>query len=161
MRYAWITAAEVDDGPTWARCLVEEVNFDLAGFPAVLRSRAVNELFGVTHVFGSSYHPQSQGYIEARHKPIAYTLAAYADKIPGNWATTAKLAQWALRSTPRQDRGGKSPFELVTCLRPQGPLNRPIGRASAAKIKVDPGTYGAELCSHLEEVHKVLRTPLL
>eukprot|EP00969_Alexandrium_andersonii_P213875 9444792-Alexandrium_andersonii.AAC.1 len=64
------------------------------------------------HVFGSSYHPQSQGYIEGRHQSVNRILAAYASHWPGQWARWSRLAQWILRATPRADRGGFSPYEL-------------------------------------------------
>ena len=54
------------------------VYFDLCGFSTVLRSdriteltgsvvKAINTMLGVEHAFGSSYHPESHGHIEARH----------------------------------------------------------------------------------------------
>ena len=99
-------AAEHDDEETWARFLVENVFFDVAGFPVVLRSdrgpafvskvvREVNNLLEISHVFGTAFHPQSQGYIEGRHKSVNNTLAAYVSENPGRWARWVKLAQWA------------------------------------------------------------------
>ena len=79
---------------------------------------AVNKTLGVEHAFGAAYHPQSQGYIEGRHKTINQVLAAYAGDNPGQWARRAKLAQWVMRATPRSDRDGKSPYEIVTGLKP-------------------------------------------
>ena len=85
---------------------------------------AVNSLLGVTHVFGSSYHPQSQGYIEGRHQSINRVLAAYVNHFPGQWARWCKLAQWSLRAPPpREDRGGLSPYKLVAGLKSQAPLH--------------------------------------
>ena len=96
-RWPWIKVVPADTADEWARFLVEEVFFDLAGFPAVLRSdrgkaflsevvRAVNDYLGVVQAFGSSYHPESQGYLEARHKPINNVLAAYCRQFPGQWS---------------------------------------------------------------------------
>jgi len=120
-RFVWLQPMIDDTEEEWARFLVESVFFDLAGFPTVLRSdrgtsftggviKAVNTLLGITHAFGSSYHPESQGYVEVRHKPVNNTLAAYARDNPGTWARRCKLAQWAMRATPRADREGRSPF---------------------------------------------------
>ena len=133
-RFCWIKPLKENDAISWARFLVEEVFFDLAGFPTVLRSdrgaefnneiiTEVNKLLGIKHTFGAAFHPQSQGYIENRHKTVNRILKAYTDKHPEDWATFAKMAQWAMRSTPREDRQGLSPFEIVTGLRPQGPLD--------------------------------------
>ena len=96
-RWVWLFAAPADTAEEWARFLVEDVFFDLCGFPAVLRSdrgsaftsqviAAVNELLGISHVFGTAFQPQSQGYIEGRHKTINSILAAYAGEHPEHWA---------------------------------------------------------------------------
>ena len=104
---------------------------------------AVNHMLGINHVFGAAFHPQSQGYIEGRRQSINSTLRAYAQRFPGRWALYARLAQWAMRATPRSDRGGKSPFELVTGLLPQGPLDH-LFRKLNDKV-VDPAGYVAGL----------------
>ena len=64
----------------------------------------LNRLLKVTHQFGIAYHPQTQGYIEGRHKPIQAVLKAYTHAFPEDWARYVKFAQWALRSIPRDDR---------------------------------------------------------
>ena len=95
-RFTWLKAVEKDDDHTWAVFLLEEVMFDLCGFPLVLRSdrgapfvsrlvAEINQLLGVTHAFGSAYHPQSQGYIEARHKLINNVLRIYVQEIGEIW----------------------------------------------------------------------------
>ena len=74
--WTWISAQKKNDAETWARWLVEEVYFDLAGFSMVLRSgqgvefvaeivHSINEMLGVEQAFGATYHPQSQGHVEA------------------------------------------------------------------------------------------------
>ena len=149
---------------------MEEVFFDLAGFPAVLRSdrgkaflsevvRAVNDYLGVVQAFGSSYHPESQGYLEARHKPINNVLAAYCRQFPGQWSRWIKLAQWAMRSTPRADRCGKSPYEIVTGLIPQGPIDELFAKHANTRF-VDPGSYVAALHENLKHIHTCVREQL-
>ena len=116
-RWCWIHPLKENSDEEWARFLVENVFFDVAGFPSVLRSdrgaeftggvvAAVNKILGITHAFGSAFHPGSQGYIEGRHKSLNYILAACARDNPGSWARRGKLAQWVLRATPRADRDG-------------------------------------------------------
>ena len=169
-RWPWIKAVPADNSDEWAKFLVEEVFFDLAGFPAVLRSdrgkpflsetvRAVNAYLGVVQAFGSSYHPQSQGYLEARHKPINNVLAAYCRQFPGQWSRWIKLAQWAMRSTPRADRCGKSAFEIVTGLIPQGPIDELFSKRAGTRF-VDPGSYVAAPHANLEQVHAAVREQL-
>ena len=65
--------------------------------------RELNQLLGIKHVTGTSYHPQSQGYIEGRHKTVNNVLRAYTTNVK-NWSRWIKLAQWVMRSTPRADR---------------------------------------------------------
>ena len=73
-RYVWLQPLRYDSADEWARFLVEHVFFDVAGFPAVLRSdrgkaftsdvvQAVNKMLNIEHAFGTAYHPQSQGYV--------------------------------------------------------------------------------------------------
>ena len=166
-RWAWVHPAKTDSADEWAAFLVEQVFFDLCGFPALLRTdrgssftstlvAAVNAMLGITHVFGTAYHPESQGYIEARHKPINNTLAAYASQHPGQWARWAKLAQWALRATPRADRGGKSPYELVCGLVPQGPVDALFRKVGSTKT-LSPGSYISGLRDNLQKIHDDVR----
>jgi len=162
-KFPWLKGLEKDDAESWAKFLIDEVFFDLAGFPAVLRSdrggpfvsdvvRTVNQLLGIQQAFGSSYHPQSQGFIEARHKPINKTIRAYASANPQKWARYIKLAQWAMRATPRADLGGRSPYEVITGLRPQGPLTTLFDKM---KVKtVTPSEYVKGLQQNLELIQK-------
>ena len=97
----------------------------------------------ISHRMGSSYHPQAQGYIEARHKPIQSVLRAYAAALPEEWARYVKFAQWALRCIPREDRMGRSPYEIVTGLRPQG-----ISQHLFEKLKgktINPNSYAESI----------------
>ena len=61
-------------------------------------------------------------------------LKAYAGKNKHHWATFAKLAQWSMCSTPRKDRGNKSPYEIVTGLKPHGPLDAVFERFSPESL---------------------------
>ena len=68
-RYCWVKPFEKNDARTWAKFLVEEVFFDVAGFPTVLRSdrgheftasviTEINQMLGIIHAFGSAYRPE-------------------------------------------------------------------------------------------------------
>jgi len=164
-RYCWLKPLKSNTEAEWAEFLLQHVFFDLAGFPVVLRSdrgaeftgsvvKAINDLLGVEHAFGAAYHPESQGYLEARHKPINMVLAAFARDNPGRWARRVGLAQWAMRATPREDREGKSPYELVTGLKPQGPLARVFARINPQVLT--PSSYVKELCDHLQQVQQAV-----
>ena len=94
--YAWFEAVKKNDSRTWAKFLVEQVYFDVCGFPAVLRSdqggefigaitKATNELLGVEQVFGAGHHPQSQGHVEGGHNRLNHVLAAFTAGRPLTW----------------------------------------------------------------------------
>ena len=163
-RWCWVAPAKSDSAEEWAAFLVEQVFFDICGFPAVLRTdrgaaytsslvAAVNAMLGVTHVFGSAFHPEPQGYIESRHKPINSVLAAYASAHPENWARWARLAQWVLRATPRADRGGRSPYELVCGLVPQGPIDSLFRKINSTRT-MSCEDYVAGLRDNLQKIHE-------
>ena len=69
---------------TVGRALSEKVLLNLAMFPTVLRSdndptfmndlfAAMNRILNIRHVFGSTYHPQSQGQVENMHRTMTAT----------------------------------------------------------------------------------------
>ena len=168
-RFCWVRPAKANDGETVAKFLVEEVVLDVCGFPTILRTdrgteytatvvKEICDYFKVRQVFGSSYHPQSQGYIEARHKVINQVLRSYVEKYPHSWAKWARVAQWCMRATPRADRAGRSPYEIVTGLRPQGPIARLLERQKEVKLTI-AGYVGA-LHEALRSVHGQIREGL-
>jgi len=77
-------------------------------------------------------------------------LAAYASRRPDSWARWARLAQWSLRATPRSDRGGRSPFELVTGLQPQGPLSTVFAKINDTALAA--ACYVRDLQPHLKGI---------
>jgi len=160
---------KADTAEEWARFLVQDVFFDVAGFPAVLRSdrgndytssiiEAVNDLLGIKHVFGAAYHPQSQGYVEGRHKSINSILKAYSLEHPRKWARYSKLAQWCLRATPRADRDNKSPYEIVTGRKPQGPIDAIFKMTSSKKLT--PGGYVTDLFKYMQHTYEKISAQL-
>ena len=162
-QYTWLHASPSDDSDEWARFLVEEVFFDLAGFPAVLKSdrgaaftgaviKSVNGLLGITHAFGTAYHPQSQGAIEGTHPRINTILSTYCERHGYSWARFSKLAQWALRATPRAELGHRSPYEVITGLRPQGPMDALLARMSAKTLSA--ADYVSDLRRHITDLHR-------
>ena len=63
-----------------------------------------------------------------------------------------------MRATPRADRDGKSPFEIITGLRPQGPLSDVFARLSPEKRT--PNDYINELCAYTKKIHEQISTQL-
>ena len=63
-----------------------------------------------------------------------------------------------MRATPRADRDGKSPFEIITGLRPQGPLSEVFSRLSPEKRT--PSDYVNELCAYTKKIYEQISTQL-
>ena len=57
-----------------------------------------------------------------------------------------------MRSTPRADRDGKSPYEIVCGLVPQGPVRDFFAKTRGTRF-MDPASYVASLHENLEKVH--------
>ena len=74
------------------------------------------------------------------------------------WARFAKLAQWSMRATPRADRGGKSPYDIVTGLRPQGPLEDVFAKLSPETLS--PSEYVTELCKYTAKIQSEVHAQL-
>jgi hypothetical protein len=166
-KWTWLSAEPDNEASTWARFLVEDVFFDLAGFPVVLRTdRAkaftsqilaeINDRLKITHAFGTSYHPQSQGAIEAAHKRPTYLIRAYVQENPHTWPRWLKLAQWVMRATPRRDLAGLSPYEMITGLRPQGPFEALLQRREGKAL--NPTSYIEDLRERLLQLKTVADT---
>ena len=108
---------------------------------------------------GSAWYPESQGYIEGRHKPINQIPRAYAATFPDSWAIVLHYAQWALGGTAREDRQGHSPFELVTGLTRQG-HSEDLFRNSGCTV-LSPAGYVSTLQNDLRRVHDLVRNQLV
>ena len=140
--------------------------FDLAGFVPILRSdRAIaftsdviaqiNKMLNTEHAMGSAYHPQSQGFVESRHQKLNRILASYASAHPERWVRWLPLAQWCLRATPLRNRSWKSPFEIITGMLPQGPIEDVFRRLEPGKF-LDPGSCVRDLVDNLGTIHETI-----
>ena len=165
--FVWLKTVAEDTALEQAKFLAEDVFLDLAGFPMVLRSdkgasyvsdivAALNARFGVEHAFGAAYHPEAQGPVEASHQRPNNVLKAYANK--KEWGRWVKVAQWAMRCSPQPNRCGYSPYELVTGLKPQGPLDRLWKRFEVKSI--DPTTYVSQLTECMQSIYETIATQI-
>ena len=64
-----------------------------------------------------------------------------------------------MRATPRADRCGKSPFEIVTGLLPQGPIDELFAKHANTRF-VDPASYVAMLHDNLKHIHECIKEQL-
>jgi hypothetical protein len=130
---------------------------DIGSFPSVLRSDSaiefvgevvtgLNEMLEIKHITGSAYHPQSQGQVESMHRTLNALVRAVVDGQPENWEDALMYAQLILRCAPMAALGGRSPYEVVTGLKPRFPRSV-LGAVPVAERTVD--SYVKDLMEHL------------
>ena len=160
-RYPWLIPIIDQDSKSVAIALIDKVFCDLGVFPSVIRSDRGSEFtghiieyldkaFGIKHVYGSAYHPQSQGIIERSHRSLSDVLAPLCKDHPEQWEAMMPRVQFALRSLPRKSLGGRSPLEVVTGLRPQFPNALSMG---VVPISLTTDDYCKRLVESLCEVY--------
>ena len=131
-RYCWLVPIKERSAETIAQALLERVFLGEAMFPVVLRSdnaqefvgavmEEINRLLAIRHVTGSSYHPQSQGIVESMHRKFNGLVRALVDEVLECWEAKIPYCQAFLRIIPLKALGGRSPYEVVTGLRPKLP----------------------------------------
>jgi hypothetical protein len=112
----------------------------------------------IKHITGSAYHPQSQGQVESMHRTLNALVRAVVDGHPEDWEDALMYAQLMLRCAPMAALGGRSPYEVVTGLKPRFPRTL-LGSVPVEERTVD--AYVKDLLEHLQEVHaSVQRTTL-
>lgn len=103
----WLKAAPKDDAATTAKFLAEDTSLDLVGFrPSSDRT-------------GDRATP-TKWCVEGSHQRFNNILPVFSWR--GHWSHWVKVAQWVMRASWRPDRGVLRLYELVTGLKPQGPL---------------------------------------
>ena len=101
-------------------------------FPCVWRSdnaqefwseimREMTRLLGARHIGSSTYHPQSQGAVESMHKTVNTVVKGLVQEHPEGCECTLPFAECILRCSPMADLGKRSPYEVVTGLKPKMP----------------------------------------
>ena len=83
--------------------------------------RQLNSLLSVRQVYGSTYSPQSQGVDERMHGTMSAIVRGLVDGHPEDWEEMLPYAQGILRMTPHSSLGGRSPYQVVTGIRPALP----------------------------------------
>ena len=164
--WGWIVPIPDLTAKTVAEVLVTRVFCDLSGFPVILRTdrgsefvneviKAINEICGVSHVLGTPFHPRGQSRIEGSHVRLNDVMAKLTDKMKSNWGICASFAQWTWRTTPKERLNGRSPYEVVTGLTPQQPLDMLIGVEGVRYRDVDD--YVTDLITRMKETWKDTR----
>ena len=160
-RWPWLIPIEERTAITIANALLLKVLIDLAMFPCVLRSDNAQEFVGevvaemnkvleIRHITGSAYHPQSQGMVESMHKTMNHLVRGLVQEHPEDWENVLPYAQCILRITPLKALGGRSPYEVVTGLRPKLPRLFEPGQA-VQEISVND--YSKRLLEYFRFAH--------
>ena len=155
-RWPWIVPIPDRKAKTVANALLTKVMLGLALFPAVLRSdnalefvseivECMNRTLEIRHVLGSVYHPQSQGAVERLNRSVNEVVRALVEGHPEDWETRLPFAETILRISPMPVLGGRSPYEVVTGLRPTLP-SMLDARHNVREITVDE--YSKNLLEH-------------
>ena len=142
---------------------------DAGSFPVVLRSDnaqefhsrivgELNRLLEVKHVTGSSYHPQSQGRVERMHRTLNKLVRALVDDDPEDWERHLQFAVLLLRTSPMAALGGRSPYEVVTGLKPRMPRSM-TGAFPVAELTTED--YVKELLASHQHVRDILQKEAL
>ena len=114
-----------------AEALVEM--FSRVGFPdEILSDRGSNfcselmeeflQMFGVSHIKTSAYHPETDGMVERYNATLKSGLRKYIERFGGQWHKSIPYLLFAFRELPHQSTGF-SPFELIYGRNPRGPLD--------------------------------------
>ena len=160
-RWVWIVPIPDRKARTVADALLTRVLLGLALFPAVLRSdnalefvseivECMNRTLEIRHVLGSVYHPQSQGAVERLNRSVNEVVRALVDGHPEDWEARIPFAETILRTSPMQILGGRSPYEIVTGLRPTWPSMLST-RQNVREITVDE--YSKNLIEHFRTTY--------
>ena len=163
-RFCWLIPLKTKSAESVADGLVTHVFLGIAMFPTVMRSdnakefvgevaQEINRLLGISHITGSSYHPQSQGMVESMHKTLNAIMRCLIAGRPTAWETMLPYAQCILRIMPMKSLGGRSPYEVVLGFRPRLPSSL-LGGLPVEDEDVE--TYATKLQKHFSEMYKEL-----
>ena len=83
--------------------------------------RQTLESLGIDQVFGSAYHPQSQGAVERFHQTLKSMIKSYIFDHEKDWDVGLPFLLFASRDSI-QESLGFTPFELVFGHKVRGPL---------------------------------------
>jgi hypothetical protein len=151
---------------TVGRALLERVLIGMAMFPTVIRSDNdptflselflyMNRMLNIRHITGSSYHPQSQGMVEGMHKTLNVILRKLLEENVRSWESMLPYAECILRITPLESLMGRSPYQVVTGLRPK--LPRALMGSSNAVEPIGIDRYVGNLLNYLRGCYESIR----
>ena len=159
----WAFPTEDDTSETAAQHLFFNVMLDLAGYPMMLGSdrgkafieSVVKELlriFDVTHVIGTSYHPQAQAAVERPHREYNAICKTFMEQY-SQWDLMVYVFVWCIRTTSKVVSGTYTPYEIITGMKPRSPIDAVLSMPTAVE-KITHHEYVAKLIEYLRQVHE-------
>ena len=111
----------------------------------------MNSALEIRHITGSSYHPQSQGMVESLHKTMNGVVRGLVSDHPEDWESRVPFAECILRIVPLKALGGRSPYEVVTGLKPRLPRSLDVTQVIES---VDINEYVARLTQYFRDTYR-------
>ena len=82
---------------------------------------ALVRAFGIRHVIGTAYHPQSQSNVERPHREYNHICKTFMQKYE-DWDLMVSVFVWTIRSSTKLFNGHFTPYEVITGLKPRSPI---------------------------------------
>lgn len=95
---------------------------------------AISALIGSTHVFSTTYHPQTNGQTERWNSTFSVQLAKYCNNDHNNWDTYLPSIVYAYNHGVHQTTGF-TPYQLAFGRTPRNPFDPPTGSFRFSKPK--------------------------
>ena len=165
-RWCWVIPVVKVDGPNIGQALLTHVFAPFCIYPEVLRSdnakaftgavvQYINAKLEIRHITGSVYHPQSQGTVERMHRTFTSIVRSICQTHEDDWEVFLPFAVGRLRTMEMASLGGRSPYEVVTGMKPVLPATI---KAKLPVIGISVDDYTKQLVQYLEdsyaEVHR-------
>ena len=161
----WAVPCMEESSEVAAFCLFYFVICDIAGYPTFIgsdRAKAFTdgvlqrliEYFGITHVLGSAYHPQSQSPVERPHREYNAMCKTFMND-NRDWDLVAMIFVWTIRTTAKLFNGMFTPYETITGMKPRSPTDALLAQPLALE-RVSTSDYVRDLVKYVKEVHKLV-----
>ena len=119
---------------------------------------ALCDIFQVTKLRTSSFHPQTNGICERQHSTLAQCMRAYCHENQENWTEYLPSIMMAFRMTPGVQTTGFSPFEILFGRKMKLPID--VSLVPQQKILKAPKEHIQDILKKIEVTRKIARKNL-
>ena len=116
--------------------------------------KEMTRLLGARHIGSSPYHPQSQGAVESLHKTVNNVVKGLVQEHPEEWEKMLPFAECILRCSPMADLGNRSPYEVVTGLKPKMPVAM-VAKSGRGFLPVTE--YTVQLQAYMRDTYQAVK----